>query len=355
MGRYVRVGVGVLALALLSAACVSNAPQDSLDPAGPYARKIDTLFVPVLWIAIAIFVIVEGLLVLLLVKYRHREGRDRMPPQVHGNTRLEIAWTIVPALILAGVAVPTVATIWDLARKPTGNVLNVTVVGHQWWWEFQYTDAQAPDGTLVRTANELVIPVDRPVYVTLAAQPEQMGGLGNAVIHSFWVPRLAGKQDVVPFRTNDLTLQADSPGTYLGQCAELCGLSHANMRFRVIAVEPNEFDSWLAGQQQDAATPTDALAKRGMDVFLNPLSSGLGACINCHSIQGTPAQATGGPSLTHFGSRGCFAGCIFENTPENVAAWLRDPPAEKPGSLMPNYHLTDEEIDALVAYLESLQ
>jgi len=336
-----RLVLGPAALAVVLAACAPNATQDSLRPAGPYADKIANLFTPVFWVAAGIFFVVEGGIVLLLVRYRHRKGREGMPRQIHGNNRLEIAWTIVPALILVGVAVPTVSTIWDLSRRPTGDVLNVTVRGHQWWWEFDYPDLG------ITTANELHIPIGRPVDVSL----DSVGGLiGDAeVIHSFWVPELAGKQDVVPARTNHLTLEAVRPGTYYGQCAEFCGLSHANMRFRVIAQTPDDFDAWVTAERRDAATPASGtLAATGMDTFLN------GQCIACHAIQGTKAAGIAGPNLTHFASRDCFAGCILDNTPENVTKWLADPPAVKPGSWMPNYHLTGDQIDALVAYLESL-
>ena len=363
-----RLVLGVAALALVSAACAPNASQDSLKPAGPYAREINRLVVPVFWIAAAVFFIVEGLLVFFLVKYRHRKGREGVPAQIHGNSRLEIAWTILPALILAGVAVPTVTTIFDLARKPTGDVVNVNVIGHQWWWEFDYP------GTGIITANELHIPVGRPVYVSLCAAGQGYAGqvapnecqpgppegaspaaVGDDVIHSFWVPELAGKQDVVPGRTNHLILEASQPGVYSGQCAEFCGLSHAYMRFKVIAQTPADYDAWVAAQRQDAATPTTgSAAATGIDTFLN------GTCIACHAIQGPqvdgqPVAANGGPNLTHLMSRSCFAGCTFPLTAENLTKWLEDPPAMKPGSWMPNYHLSQDQITALVAYLETLK
>lgn len=356
------LGLAVLAMAL--AACVPDATQNSLDPQGPYARDINNLFVPVLVIAGVIFVVVEGLLLYIAFRYRRRKGREAaMPPQIHGNNRLEIGWTILPALILVGVAVPTVSTIWKLAATPPADSLHVNVLGHQWWWEFDYPDQK------IITANEMHIPVGVPVYVQLCAvgrgyeqqptpsscQPgppdgQPPAGIGDAVIHSFWVPELAGKQDAVPSQTGHLMLEADKPGTYSGQCAEFCGLSHAYMRFRVIAQTPEDFDAWVRAQQADGVTPAGgSLAATGMKEFMN------GSCIGCHAIQGTDAAANGGPNLTHFASRDCFAGCIFDNTPENVAAWLRDPPKEKPGSWMPNYNLTDQQVQALVAYLETLE
>jgi cytochrome c oxidase subunit 2 len=349
--KKVLVVLGLLALAIAFAACAPNASQDSLKPAGPYAREVKDLFVPVFWVAVAVFVIVEGLIVYFLFKYRHREGRDRMPPQIHGNTRLEIGWTILPAVVLAVVMVPTVATIWDLARKPPSGALNVTVVGQQWWWKFEYTDADMQTAAEVpgpiTTSSELVIPTGRVVYLTITAG---VGGIGDAEVnHSFWVPELAGGQDAIPNHENHILLQADHPGIYEGQCKEFCGLSHGLMKFHVRAVTPDEFQTWVAGQKEDAIRPTSGLAASGFDAFMN------GQCIQCHTIQGTPAQGIAGPDLTHFASRLCFAGCLLGNdNPDDIARWLRDPGAVKPGSFMPNYHLPEDEIQDLVQYLQTL-
>ena len=352
MRRKVLLVLGLMALAVAFAACAPNASQDSLKPAGPYAREVKNLFVPVFWVAVAVFVLVEGLIVFFLVKYRHRKGQDRMPPQVHGNTRLEIGWTILPAVVLAVVMVPTVATIWDLARKPPGDALNVKVIGQQWWWKFEYSDADmqtaAETPGPITTANELVIPTDRVVYLTVTSG---VGGIGDAeVIHSFWVPELAGGQDAIPNQENHILLQADEPGTYEGQCKEFCGLSHAIMKFHVRAMTPEDFDVWSAEQRQDAIEPGGELATSGFDAFVN------GQCIACHAVQGTPAQGISGPNLTHFASRTCFAGCLLDNgDPEDIARWLRDPPAVKPGSFMPDYGLSEDDIDGLVAYLQTLE
>jgi len=375
VAKLVRLVPGGVALALLAVACAPHATQDTLKPAGPYAQKIDNLFKPVFWIATAIFVIVEGTLVVFLIRYRHRKGHRGIPPQVHGNQRLEIAWTIVPALILVGVAVPTVSTIYDLARKPTGRVLEVNVIGHQWWWEFDYPSLH------VITANELHIPVGEPVYTSLCAAGTgyhdvpapsscQTGGpkgqppaaVGNDVIHSFWVPELAGKQDVVPGRTNHVILQADHPGVYTGQCAEFCGLSHAYMRLKVVAQTPSDFDAWVREQLANAVVPAGgSLAAQGQDLFSGVAGAGTGWCIACHAVQGlktssgAPASQNGGPNLTHLMSRDCFAGCIFTMSQANLERWLRNPPAVKPGSWMPDYGLTDQQVRALVAYLMTLK
>jgi cytochrome c oxidase subunit 2 len=357
--------LGLVALGLMLASCAPNASQDSLKPAGPYAQVIKDLFVPVFWVATLVFVIVEGGIVFILVKYRHRKGRDRMPPQLHGNTRLEIGWTIVPAVILAFVTVPTVATIWDLARKPPSTALNITVQGHQWWWGFVYTDDDMQttydQGGAITVADVMVIPADRPVYLSLESVGGLIGGTkaeaDYAVIHSFWIPQLAGKQDVVPNRSNHILMQADEPGTYFGQCAEFCGLQHGRMRVRVVALSPSDWEAWVANQKLPGVTPTDPLAAKGMDLFMNPLPNGQGQCTACHSLGGIVSGVNAAPNLTHFAdpTHQCFAGCDWETVDEEaLAAWLRDPNAVKLGSKMPNYQLSDDEIQALVAYLESL-
>jgi cytochrome c oxidase subunit II len=320
------------ALALLPG-CAEDAPQDFLKPEGPIARRIDELWDITFLIAAIIFVIVEGFLVFALFKFRERPGREAA--QFHGNTKVEILLTVVPALILAGLAVPTVATVMDLSRKPAGDVLEIRVVARQFWWEYQYTDLD------LVTANEMHVPVDRPVYLTLE---------GDDVIHSFWIPKLTGKQDVIPGRVNNMQFIAEEPDReYWGQCTEYCGLSHGNMRLRVLTHTPEDFDSWVDDQAADAKSPTDSLAAEGEKLFLE------GECVNCHAIRGTEAQATTAPDLTHFATRNTFAGAMFENNTENLAAWLRDPPAMKPGSKMPDYGLSEDEIDALVAYMQSLR
>lgn len=354
---WATAGIGLL---LLLSGCAPDATQDTLQPQGPYAQKLKDLFIPVFWVAVFVFIVVEGGIVWITIRYRHRRGRDRMPAQIHGNTRLEIGWTIAPALILAGVMVPTVATIWDLARKPPDDAINVTVQGFQWWWGFKYTDEDMKsdfgDGAPIRTADVLVIPEDRVVYLSLEAAE---GGIGDfEVIHSFWIPELAGGQDVVPGRTNHILLQADEPGTYEGQCKEFCGLQHGKMLVRVVALSAEDWEAWVANQKRPGVQPEDgSLASQGMDLFLSPLSGGRGSCVACHAVGGTEAGSPAAPELTHFAdpTHECFAGCNWETTDrEALEAWLRDPDAVKMGSKMPNYHLTEDEIDALVAYLYSL-
>ena len=255
--------LGLLALGLLMVACAPHATQSTLKPAGPTAQEEKNLFVPVFWVAVAVFVIVEGGILFIVIKYRHRKGQDRMPKQTHGNTRLEIGWTIVPALMLAVVMVPTVSLIWDLAKPPPPGALHVTVQGYQWWWGFQYTDSDMKvdygDKGPITVADVLVIPAGRTVYLTLESKGGLIGGTpaqrDYEVIHSFWIPRLFGKQDVVPDRENHITFSADQPGTYTGQCAEFCGLEHARMKFRVVALDAQDWEAWVANQKQPAVTP----------------------------------------------------------------------------------------------------
>lgn len=371
MRRTTLLAVGLVALAVAAAACAPNATQDTLQPAGPNAEKPYNLFVVVFWVATAIFILVEGAIVVISIRYRHRKGREQIPPQIHGNTRLEIAWTILPALILAGIAVPTVTTIFDLAREPEEGTLQVDVLGHQWWWEFSYLDQG------FTTANELHIPTGEPVYLRLCAvgsagtpQAEapspsscQPGGegpipatVGKAVLHSFWVPELAGTQDVVPGQTNYLYLEADEPGRYEGACKEFCGLSHAYMRTVVVAHAPADYERWVQEQLAEATTPEDGAPAEGVAVFAE-------RCVECHAIDGlTTAEgeriqgANQGPNLTHFMSRECFRGCTMEINRGNLERWLRDPQAVEAGSFMIlDPPLTEQEIDALIGLLETLE
>jgi cytochrome c oxidase subunit 2 len=330
---------GLALLALVLPACAESLPQDTLSPEGPIAKDQAGLFWLVTWIAIAVFVLVEGLLVVAMWKFRHRPGRG-VPTQIHGNKRLEIAWTLAPALILAGIAVPTVGSIFQLAARPTGNVLEITVTGHQWWWEVEYPDLQ------VITANEIHIPINRPVIVSITSVD---------VIHSFWVPQLAGKQDLEPGRTNHLTIEAPRAGVYLGQCAEFCGASHANMRFRVIADSAQGFEAWADSQKAAPPAPASGSAEaQGADLFENGSFPGGPQCVACHSVDPT-VTGTIGPNLAHFAGRTTLAGAILDNDTESLRAWLDDPPALKPGVDMPDLGLTPPQIDALVAYLQSLE
>jgi cytochrome c oxidase subunit 2 len=337
--------------AFLFVACGQDFPQNTFRPAGPNAELQRDLFFLAFWIAVFIFVLVEGLIVFAAIRYRARR-REEAPVQIHGNTRLEIVWTIIPALLLLFIGVPTIQGIFTLAAQPQGDVVNVRVIAHQWWWEFQY-----PDHRIV-TANELHIPVDRPVSLRLEVQEtpggqEQFGIAPAApVIHSFWVPRLGGKQDMIPGRVNILTLQADEPGTYFGQCVEFCGISHANMRLRVIAQSAGDFDAWVSAQQAEAAEPPPGTdAAEGAELFAQFPG---GSCLACHGIDPGMGGSVG-PNLAHFGSRTTFGAGLFPNEARLLEKWLRNPDGMKAGAKMPDYNLSNDHIEALVAYLQSLE
>ncbi len=317
---------------LFLVSCAENAPQDFLEPEGPIARQIDNLQKPVFLVAGIIFVIVEGLAVYFVVRYRHREDSPE-PVQIHGNTRLEIAWTLIPALILLVIAVPTIRTIFDLGEK-SENALKVTVIGHQFWWEYRYDDLG------VVTANELVIPVDQDVELDLESID---------VIHSFWVPKLAGKTDVIPGRENHMKIRASESGTYLGQCAEYCGTSHANMRLLAVAKSRPDFDNWVQNERRLAREPIAGTpAADGKALFTAK------GCSGCHRVEGV-SQGQVGPSLSHFAARSTFAGAMFDRTEDRLRAWLRNPPEEKPGAKMPALGLSNDDINKLIAYLETLE
>jgi cytochrome c oxidase subunit 2 len=358
----------VLALAgvalLLSACGLSEPSQSTFEPAGPVAQKQKDLFLGVFWVAVAVFVLVEGGIVLIMIRYRHRKGRDRMPLQTHGHTRLEIGWTILPTIVLAGVMVPTVGLLWDLARDPGPDALHITVEGHQWWWGFVYTDLPTTyDRELpITTADVMVIPEDRDVWLTLTSKG---GGARDAngvqdfeVIHSFWVPELGGKQDVVPNRENHLLLNGSEPGVYEGQCAEFCGLQHGLMQLRVVVLPEDEWQAWVQNQASFGVAPTDEAAMRGLDIFMDRPGSEMPDCTSCHSIGGLVTGEAVAPNLTHFAdpTHSCFTGCTWETSDlEALRSWLRDPDAARLGSKMPNYQLTEEEIDDLIALLTSLE
>ncbi|MFN2389591.1 MAG: cytochrome c oxidase subunit II [Actinomycetota bacterium] len=339
VARRLLIALAALCALALASCANADAPQDVFRPVGDHAIKADRLWDIVFPIAVVIFFLVQGALVFALVRFRHRPGRQA--EQFHGNTKLEVILTLVPAMILAGIAIPTVKTVFELAEPPKGDdVINVTVIAHQFWWEYRYPDLG------IETANDMHIPTGVPVAVAIKGVT-----IEDDVIHSFWVPRLAGKQDAVPGRTTHLTLRTDQEGTYKGQCTEFCGLSHANMRLQVIAQSPEEFDEWVAEQRRPAAPAEEGLAAEGEKLFLATTPG----CINCHAIGGTDAQGDTGPDLTHFASRELFAGDTFVNNDANLAQWLENPPEMKPGARMPDYGLTKAEIDALVAYMRTLE
>jgi cytochrome c oxidase subunit 2 len=407
--RIVSIAV-VLVVAVLFAVLIvdaflnENKPLTTFVPEGPYANDIFTLIIPVFAIAGVVFVGVLGAVLFITWKFKERDTDDpeEFPGQTHGNTVLELGWTILPALILVGVAIGTVITIVELNREPD-DAIKVKVTGQQWWWQYEYDidgDGSYDGPQDITTATELVIPAGRPIAVTTTS---------NDVIHSFWIPALNGKKDAVPGITSPLNLEADEPGIYRGQCTEFCGLSHANMRMLVRALPADQYEAWVENQQSDhAEEPASELAQAGKQQFQ-------ALCAQCHVIRGVngpndenpqsppPLVAGVAPDLTHLMTRGTFAGSIYnlyrnvEATglvndngedlglePNDVAAagnpgealfggpvdselvnrvdleaWLRNPPARKPmyaqgGRGMPNLGLSEDQIDQLVAYLETL-
>ena len=308
------------------------APPSPLDPASAEARDIATLYWLTFWIAMATFLLVEGLLLYAVIRFRQRDPAV-IPAKIHGSTPLEIAWTAAPAIVLLIIFVLMVRTMRATAEPPT-EAMQVKVIAHQWWWEFQYPELG------VVTANELRVPVGEPVMVELSS---------DNVIHSFWIPQLAGKTDVIPGQTNTMWFQADRMGVFRGQCAELCGVQHAHMNFTVIAQPADEFNQWTEWQQTPAVAVSGETTA-GEEVFMTT-----GACFTCHTINETAAAGTIGPNLTHFGSRQTIAGGTLENTPENLARWLADPQAVKPGNKMVIGKLSQDQIDALVQYLTILK
>ena len=332
---YFRLAAGVLIVgALALCGCALNGfPQSTLHPKADYAWRIQHLLETlVIWVVV-IFVLVEAALIWTVVRFRSRPGAPD-PKPVHGNTTLEIAWTIAPALILAFVAVPTVLTIFKTQAKPPAGALEIKVIGHQWWWEFQYPEFG------FNTASEMHVPVGRAVSLSLETAD---------VLHSFWFPAMGGKRDVVPARVNHMWFTADSLGEYPGQCAELCGTSHANMRAKLFVQTPEDFHSWVTAQQAaPVESDTTSLAGRGKQVFLEV------GCVACHTIRDLSPGILG-PDLTHVGSRTSIAGANYPNDSENLAKWLANPQARKPGATMLNLGLNPDQIAALVAYLQSLK
>ena len=375
------------------AACAENAPQDIFEPRGPNATKIDNLQRPVFYIAGVVGVIVLAAVAYIIWKFKDR-GQD-IPEQTHGNPKLEIFLTVLPAVILAGVSVPTVITVFELDKKTdTECVINVT--GQQWWWEMDYATGECGGVKIpepIVTSGELVIPTDTPVILRITSRD---------VIHSFWIPALNGKRDAVPGRLHSLRLQADEPGLYTGQCTEFCGLSHARMRQAAVALDTADFQAWVDNQLQPYTAPTDELALAGEGTFI-------ANCSKCHQVNGIE-NADGSPvlsdpdlyvvsgvapNLTNLMTRTAIAGWTFDliteecrdalwnAAPDKFGAmylkgvtpdcfdeaklreWLRNAPAMKPmfadpknlestgGKYrgMPNLNLKEDQIDQLIAYL----
>ncbi|PTX91037.1 cytochrome c oxidase subunit II [Opitutus sp. ER46] len=300
-------------------------------PVSPHAQAITDLFVISLWICAVIFAIVAGLVGYSLFRYRWREGTPE-PEQTAGHKKLEIVWTVIPFLIVLLLFGLTVRAMQHSDPPPSGNP-DLIVVGHQWWWE-----VRDPKNGFV-TANEIHIPVGRPISIELDA---------TDVLHEFWVPQLTRKMTTVPGARNHVWMQADKPGVYEGVCSEFCGTQHAWMRFQVVAESPEDYAAWVR-HQQSAARPPAGAAARGQRLFRDM------TCVNCHTVRDSDRAPNAGPDLTHLATRRQIGSGILPNTPENLRRWLSDPQQVKPGVKMPNFKLTDEQLDDLLAYLHSLE
>ncbi len=306
----------------------------AFSPLSPQALAISNLFVAILVIMAAIFALVTGILLYVIVRYRARPGQGE-PRQNFGDTKLEITWTAAPLLLLVVVFFFTIHTMAAADPATHGRAPDLDVIGHQWWWEVRYP------GSGAITANEIHLPVGRRMLVRLDS---------GDVIHNLWFPELGPKMDLVPGQTNYMWLEADKPGTYLGACAEFCGTEHAWMRLRAIAEPPAQFAAWQRHQLQPAARPAGGETARGGALFSQL------TCISCHAISGVGGPTEGiAPNLTHFGERQTLAAGLFANTPANLAIWLRDPQEAKPGNHMPNMQLPEIQVHALTVYLESLK
>ncbi len=334
-GLLSRPGSGSLRLAAL----LEHPVTSIFAPEGTPAHSIFGLSLLVLAICAAIFVIVAGLLLYVLIRFGHRAGdSDREPPQIYGSNQVELAWTVIPTLIVVVLFLATARVIFvtQKADRPKDS-LDVVVIGHQFWWEYRY-----PKLGIV-TANELHVPVSAqnqptPTYLTMSSADTN---------HSFWVPRLAGKMDVIPNKVNVMWIDPERAGLFLGQCAQYCGVQHAKMLIRVYADTPGQFNAWVKDQQQIAAQAPEAA--EGRAVFER------NACVNCHTISGTRARGIFGPNLSHVASRETIASGAVPLNAENLHAFIEDPSHFKPGVLMPAMHLNDGDVDAVTKYLMTLR
>ena len=330
------------------ASAIQSAPDtrstNIFAPQGTAAQSIFGVSMLVLGITAVIFVVVAGLLIYVLLRYRARPtGADseQEPPQIYGSNQIELSWTVIPILIVVVLFLATTRVIFstEKVQKPA-SALDVTVIGHQFWWEYRY-----PKLGIV-TANELHIPISDPNHPT----PTFLTMTSADTDHSYWVPQLAGKMDLIPTKVNEMWVDPPTAGLYLGQCAQYCGTQHAKMLLRVYADTPAQFAAWIASQQKPATTSfSDANATSGQAVFQH------NACISCHTVAGTVATGRFGPDLTHVGSRDTIASGAVPNNPANIRAFVDDPSHFKPGVLMPPMHLNDRDLDLVTAYLTSLK
>jgi cytochrome c oxidase subunit 2 len=307
-------------------------------PASTPADSVFHLSLFVLGICATIFVVVFSLLLYAVVKFRRLAGDDGSePPQIYGSNQVELAWTVIPVLIVVVLFLAAARVIHAVedAKLPPGTI-QVTAVGHQFWWEFRY-----PEYGFI-TANELHVPVSDQQRPT----PTHLTLMSADVDHSFWVPKLAGKTDLIPNRVNHMWIDPHAAGVYVGQCAQYCGTQHAKMLLTVIVESREDFDKWVANEKRPAVN--DSAAAQGRRMFETT------ACVNCHTVEGTNARGTFGPDLTHLMSRDTIAAGVAKNTKENLRLWVKEPDAIKPGCLMPAMQMNEQDIDAVTAYLMTL-
>jgi cytochrome c oxidase subunit II len=311
---------------------------DIFKPQATPAESVYHLSLLVLTVCAAIFLVVAGLLTFTIIRFRRKQDDGREPAQVYGSNHIEIAWTVIPILIVFVLTMATARIVVAIQTKSAPkDALQVTVIGHQWWWEFRYP------GLGIVTANELHVPVStaaKPAITFLKLQSAD-------VAHSFWIPQLSGKTDLIPNRTNSMWIDPRQEGTFLGNCAEYCGTQHANMLLRVIVQSSADFEKWAAAEKLSASR--DSRIKMARATFLSL------SCVNCHTVSGTSAAGTFGPDLSHLMSRDTLGSGVIPNTTENLRAWVKDPQAIKPGNLMPNMQLNSRELDDVVAYLSALK
>jgi len=344
--RWLWRALPVTVLMFLLAGCSLDGEQSMFSPVGPVAQEQLDLFMWTWYLSIPVMLIVGGVMAFVIVRYRRRAGDDSIPGQTHGNMLIEIIWTTVPVIIVILVAVPTVRSIFNLQTfiEAGGEDVQVNVTGYQWWWKFEYPEYG------FTTANELHVPVGTRFVLDLDSAD---------VLHAFWAPRLGGKVDLIPNQDNQLWLQANEEGVFHGQCAELCLGAHAYMRFRVVVESQEEFEAWVESFQQPTieVVSSDPLASQGRTLFASK------GCIGCHSVgnyaEGVSYGQPNFPNLTNFGQRHTVGAGLLEANLENVAAWIMDPQAIKPGNYMPTLWQEDdpnreEEATAIAAYLLSL-
>ena len=339
--------ISMLVLAAPAVVCAGGV-QSAIDPVGPQAARLAQLWWLMFWVCSAVFIIVMAVAVYAFIRGRRaaKGAANPLPPELHSPTEEQrrlnstvIAATTVTILIMFGLLIDSFrvgrAMTAELDRKQG---VTIELTGHQWWWEVRYMNVDA--SSIFTTANEIHIPVGVPVTFSLK---------GGDVIHSFWVPNLSGKKDLIPGKIATIWLQADHPGVFRGQCAEYCGHQHAHMGLWVIAEPVDQFNSWLRTQAQPAVTPANSDLQHGQQVFLTS------TCVMCHAIAGTPAGSNIGPNLTHVGSRQTIAAATLTNDHDQLAQWIADSQKIKPGNRMPPNSLPPNDLQSLVNYLQSLK